>query len=260
MTNFANIAPNATYKVMDTLQAAGADFVVDKRYLKIGNPAQIVCEYPLIVPGATTLTPSVDGTAQVTTLTPTAVANTTYTFSVQQWNPALNGGSFMFRQYSYTTAASGDTATTICNAFRTQLAADTAQGVIQITGSGSSTLIMTAVSGYWSFTVAINVSSSLLTQSTGTAAVESVGTTADLALQGIVVTGTNYTTWNIVYGYRGSNVNTLQDFRQSVYTVYINEDATNYAAALAKIKDLMTNTGPGSSTAANPETLALLDS
>jgi hypothetical protein len=75
-----------------------------------------------------------DGTAQVSTLTPTAANSTSYSVSC-----FVNG-----RQYTFTTVSdSTATATEICDALRTLMAAD-ATFTAQIVATGTTTLIMTS--------------------------------------------------------------------------------------------------------------------
>ncbi len=77
-----------------------------------------------------------DGTAQVTTMTPTAVSSTEYELVVD--------GRF----YGYTSDASA-TATEICDGLRAAIAADTGATVA---GTGTSTLILTALVAGTAFT------------------------------------------------------------------------------------------------------------
>lgn len=81
----------------------------------------------------------VTGIAGVVTITPTAANSTEYSMVVTY--TSTKDGSIQTFPLFYTTAASGDTATTICNAFRTQLG-DAAN--INFVASGTTTLILTA--------------------------------------------------------------------------------------------------------------------
>ncbi len=75
-----------------------------------------------------------DGTAQVSTLTPTAANSTSYSVAV-----FVNG-----RQYTFTTVSDGSaTATEICDALRVLMAAD-ATFTAQIVATGTATLILTS--------------------------------------------------------------------------------------------------------------------
>lgn len=76
-----------------------------------------------------------DGVAQVTTVTPTAANSTLYTLNV-----FVDGKLFSFQVTSDASA----TATEICDAFRTAMAADSAFTAL-VTGSGTATLILTGV-------------------------------------------------------------------------------------------------------------------
>lgn len=84
-----------------------------------------------------------DGTARVETVTPTAVNDQQYALRIDV--DADGNGDFE----SYTIAALGDasaTATEICDAYRTQLAAITALSGV-VTGTGTATLILTGAAG-----------------------------------------------------------------------------------------------------------------
>lgn len=75
-------------------------------------------------------------------VTPTAANSTEFTIVLEQYVPSL--GINVTRPLTYVTASSGDTATTICNAWRTQLLA---YDDIQVTGTGTATLILTGSTG-----------------------------------------------------------------------------------------------------------------
>ncbi len=97
-------------------------------------------------------------TVQVWVLTPTAANSTTYTFVISQFNALV--GRIVQRELTYVSLPTGDTATTIANAFRSQLL--TLQDV-QVVGSGTSTLILTAAAGVNCslFTVVVGTPSNL---------------------------------------------------------------------------------------------------
>ncbi len=132
-----------TTSVLNTIQASNADIVVSAGNLAItGCPTM---NYNGIL--SMTLYGSLVGQPQVTTVTFTAANSTTYTLQITQFNKSV--GRIISVPLTYTTASTGDTATTISAAFRAQLLAQTG---LQITGSGSSTFIMTANAGYELFT------------------------------------------------------------------------------------------------------------
>lgn len=85
-------------------------------------------------------------TAEVYTLTPTAVDSTLYRFFIQAKNfftdAIVASGIVEF------TSGVGTTATLICDGLRTSLADDNDQLDAYVTGSGTATLILTAAAGY----------------------------------------------------------------------------------------------------------------
>lgn len=87
---------------------------------------------------------------QVVTLTPVAAASSTYQFTITQQNN--DTGQLVQIPFSYVSLASGDTATTIGNAFRTLIGL---QPSLKITASGTTTLILTAQTGSPNFSVSI---------------------------------------------------------------------------------------------------------
>lgn len=130
--------------------------------------------------------------------TPTAANSTTYSFVIQQWNAAA--GRLVNVTFTYQTQPSGDTATTICAAFRAQLLNQTS---VQVTGSGTATLILTANAGYPLFTVTNGqpTTSTITANQTSVAIVSStdatpivVTTAASTYVVGMVVTIAGHTT------------------------------------------------------------------
>lgn len=149
-----------TTSVLNSVAGVG-DISVSDRILSItGCPSM---EYPLIKSAGTGLVMSLLATPQIWVVTPTNAANTTYTLRIEQYVPSA--GHIITRVLSYTTPSSGSTATTICDFLRLQLAAYTD---IEITGSGTATLILTASSDSPLFTVT-NTSSATMTIASGMA-------------------------------------------------------------------------------------------
>ncbi len=165
-----------TSSVLNTFLAANADIVVAAGNLSITGCPTI--NYNGIL--SMTLAGSLVGQAQVTIVTPTAANSTTYTLQVVQFNKAI--GRNVSVPLTYTTASSGDTATTICNALRAQLLAQTG---LQITGSGSATFILTGNAGYELFTVT-NIGPATTT----------VDTTTGMALTPTIASNTTVTSAN----------------------------------------------------------------
>jgi hypothetical protein len=175
-------------------------------------------------------------TLQVTTVTPAAfVAGNVYQLTIGQM---IRGGVVNTVNVEYT-AAAGDTVTTICDALRSIIATLTAAGQIQVTGSGTATLVLTAVTGYPVF-VASTISN--LTAVTGTPGVAAIGKGADLLAQGfesisaVPVAGTNYDLVIINYSNEVNDLNTIARTQVAQLFVYYNESAgaplTAFLAAL----------------------------
>jgi len=230
--------PNSGYVVLNTIQSAGADLVLDGGVLSLGNPAVKICNWKdITIPTRVQL--AVAETPQVTTITPTAANSSTYQFLIQQWNPVTR--MTMTRLYTYTTAASGDTATTIGDAFRSRINSDTGYGQLQINATGTTTLILTAVAGYAVFTVSVIQAGGGFSVAATTPGVAAVGTTAALALQGItenISAAASYTQITINSNTKtGANVGNPVGPGQSLL-VLLNEGASNYAALVAKFNYL----------------------
>ena len=224
--------PNSTYLILDGADAASASVSLVAGVLSVGNPLQVLCKYNAITKAS--ITTAVAEVLQVTTLTPVAAANSVYTIMIQQYN--FSTGRTYTAQYTYTTAAAGDTATTIGDAFRSQINNDQN---IKIAATGTTTLILTAEAGFPVFTVTILSVGGGLTQATGTPGVVAVGTPAALALQGIIVSTTDdYTTCHIEYSpVSGQNIKDGVGVA-SVIDIYVNEtDDTGFVTDLTTYLD-----------------------
>jgi hypothetical protein len=246
--------PNYRVIVLDAVQAGGADWVLDNGVFSIGNPLTALCHYRDIVKSK--ITAPVAEQLQVTTLTPTAAANSVYEITIQQYNP--NSGTYWTQSWSYTTAASGDDATSISTYFRTAVNAATAAGVLKIAATGTSTLILTALTGYAKFTVVINRTGGGFTQSTGTAGIAAVGTVAALALQGITVTAGPYTQVAIEYNPIGGYDNTDPNRLNSNVLILVNGADGDAAALVTKMRYTLDGREISVSGPANPEAISTL--
>jgi len=220
--------PNKTYIVADVYtatswaMAAGVITWSDP----LATQGQVITKYNAITKAS--ITAAVAETLQVTTLTPVAANNSVYQFIIQQYN--FSTGKTYTGTYTYTTAASGDTATTIGDAFRSQINNDQN---IKIAATGTTTLVLTAEAGFPVFTVTILQVGGGLTQVTGTPGVVAKGTTAALALQGIA--GNTYTTVHIEYSpVTGMNIKDGVSVA-SVLDLYLEDGEADYAAVLAAI-------------------------
>jgi len=122
--------------VLNTVTALGADLNVstDGNTYITGIPEAI----PTYGINNVVINTPVAAVAGVVTVTPTAAASSTYAITVSGWD--TTSGSPISIPLSYPTAASGDTATTICDAWRAQLAL---VRNFSVTATGTATLILT---------------------------------------------------------------------------------------------------------------------
>ncbi len=122
--------------VLNTVTALGADLNISTdgfTYIKgveSAIPTASISSVNIISP--------VSAVAGVVTVTPTAANSTLYKITVNGYN--VSSGIEQTVVLSYTTASSGDSSTTICNAFRAQLAKVSGFSVV---GSGTATLVLT---------------------------------------------------------------------------------------------------------------------
>ncbi len=152
-----------TWSILSTIQASAADLSVANHQLSITGCPTV--DTRTMQNWGDGLNSSLTEVAQITTVTVTAANSTIYNLYVSQWVPSL--GKMVYGYLTYESAVSGDTATTICNALRTSLSAQTQ---LKITGSGTSTLILTGQTGEPLFTIT-NISPVTTTQSSAQAGV-----------------------------------------------------------------------------------------
>lgn len=246
-----SIQPNEQYIVLDTIQALAADLSVANGVYKVGNPLETVCTFKDIV--SAKIQAPVAEVLQVTTLTPVAAANSTYAFYITQYNPVSGGMDDWF--FSYTSAASGDTATTICDQFRTAINADS---TIHIAATGAGTLILTAEAGYPIFYVGLTSVGGGLSQSTGTAGVSAINTLAMLQAQGFSgLTGSTYTTIQLIVNQKTGTLLKNQETQTQVWDILISQGATNRAALVTAFTETLGNLVIGAA-AASIENAALV--
>jgi len=239
-----------------TVQAVAADAVVNNHILTVTNGVPM----DMRKIESAQLLAAVAETRGVVTVTPTNAASSDFSLVVKQ----LVNGVQKQVQLSVITAASGSSATTICNEWRSQLSA---QGsLLQVVGSGTSTFIITANAGY----PIISVSQISLTATAGTVAivnttagVQARGTYAALVAAGVptttpIVSGQSYTQF-VVTGAVGG-VNEVAGAIQQTSTtnvILINEGATNFAALNTRLGEIINGFPAGGSTYPNPEIVAL---
>lgn len=241
--------PNSQYLVINSTDVTATSWVLANGVISINS--QNVCKYNAVKKAS--VTAAVAETLQVTTLTPVAANNSVYQIMIQQYN--FTTGVTYTGMYTYTTAASGDTATTIGDAFRAQINNDQ---VLKIAATGTTTLILTAEAGFPVFTVTILQLGGGLTQTTGTAGVVAVGTTAALALKGITVpAGKSYTTVHLEYSpVTGMNIKDDVNL-YSVYDLYLDQ-ADAQTAALVTVITNNINGLDNAGLVANPEAIAII--
>lgn len=234
----------ATYSLLQSLAATAGDIVRGSGSVAITGCPTFNYELGL---SSLSRTVSVAQTLQVTTLTPTAAASSTYAFTIKQWDMVNN--KFLECSFRYNSLAAGDTATTIGNALRSEITACTNAGLLQITPSGTTTLILTAITRYPIFTVTITQVGGGLIQATGTAGVQSVNLAADVLLAyskaGLptpTLTGASYTSYTYRYGTPVSLENgNIQRSQQDIHTVFVdNTLGTNYTNFNGSMVELQT--------------------
>ncbi len=168
--------------------------------------------------------------AQVDTVTPSAVDNTTYTLAISGVNKQTNAP--YFRQYSVT-SGTGATATSIGDLFRTEINND---AYVNVTASGTTTLVLTADAGFPAFTTV--ESDANLSVALTTPAVIGRGLGSQISADypsGVyseisnIVAANEYTTVKIDYedvSAYGEN-NTLGNSYKSL-VIFVNQAATNF--------------------------------
>lgn len=247
-----SIQPNEQYIVFSTVQALAADLSLVNGTIKLGNPLETICKYKDIV--SAKITAPVAETLQVTTLTAVAAANSTYSFYIWQLDPA--NGNMRSWNYSYETPASGATATTIGDFFRTAINADT---TIHIAATGTTTLILTAEAGYPIFYVGITETGGGFSYVTGTPGVAAINTAAQLTTLGFpnLTAGTTYTTVQLNVAQPTGYLLKNQETQAQVWDVLILQSATNRAAFVTALTEMLGNLIIGG-TDASIEGLALV--
>jgi hypothetical protein len=236
---------NSLLGVAGPLQAAGADVVVNNHFLTVtGCPSMDFRK----IESTTGFLASIAEVLTQYTVTPTVVSNnTTYTISIQQFVPAL--GRIVDRQLTYTTQSTGDTATTICNALRAQL---TTLSDLQITGSGTTTLILTGKAGSPVFSVVNNqpITNTIVLNVAGNF---SRGTYNDLVRVGVVGAAPGQVYSQVTFDWiqiGAGETNGMPNLSRTRHTLYVNQAAVNFGAFSTALTNALT-------AVANPELLAV---
>lgn len=213
-------------KVLDTIQALGADAAFSGGNLILtGFPAFSLKQIVNVQKYTYTA-----GVAQVTTGTPTAADSTTYQIVIE--TSSIFDSTPKLFTFILEDSGTGATATTICDAFRAQINANTD---IPITASGTTTLVLTADSPYFTFTV-VNSGPGVIAFVTGTPGVVGIGAGALLGLDeigqiaGFTTSSTGTYTYYMITVRDNDNKNTgqLNDLNQQLYVLYVKSDATNF--------------------------------
>jgi hypothetical protein len=195
---------------------------------------------------------SVTEVPAVWTITPSVGNNTFYQLVINQFVPAIGGT--ITHTLSYTSDSTA-TATEICDALRAELKLYTD---LNIVGSGTTTLVLTAEAGSPLFTVTSSVGSLLGVVNT-TPGVASKGKYADLVAKGFTggVSGASYSTLKLDFlvtppaeGVGGIS------FSSRTHYVFINEADGDYAAFSTKLGELLGALVPAT-TDANPEAVSV---
>jgi len=244
--------------VLNTVTALGADLDVNANgntfitNLGFGIPTRSIIDITSQDP--------VTAVAGVVTVTPTAANSAIYSIVINGWD--TTSGAQRAVKLVYTTSSSGDTATTICDAWRTALATQTGFSVV---GTGTATLIITGATTvanggtpYVTFSVGSTASSVSSASASGsavtiganisatrtTASVDGFGTTA--ALQQLYppnsnASGTNYaqisnltsastyTQWLITYTTPDVSFDSANTTNLCQVVVLVKSGVTNFA-------------------------------
>lgn len=235
---------NYSASVLSTIQAAAADISLTNNVLSITGCPDMDIRQITSVPSKAVA--PVAETVGVQTITFTAVASTVYEFTVSQWVQSLNREVIV--PFRYTSLASGDTATTIGDAFRSIIGLN--DGGLSITASGGATLILTAGAGSPIFRILEN--SANIAVANTTPGVVGIGTYSYinnfLDSVGIVPTGTlasghTYSTTTFVFNHQDGDSNKSITSSVNQHTLYADVAASNYAAFLIALVTTITEAG-----------------
>ncbi len=251
-----------SYSFLETI-AGAADVVLNNHKLSItGCPAMDYRQIAPISDPSIHLYAPVAEVLQVQVVTPTASSPPVGTVYEIQISQAIAGGQLIVFNLIYTAQATTDTATTVCNAWRAQLALSP----LNITGSGTTTLILTAETGSPVFLVNVLGNSLISAASASPAGVWAKGTTAALTAIGIPAadptngivgwtSGHTYATIAFTYisddGITGGNAVKGWN-KHTLYAYYSESDYAAFAAQLQLAIGALTSGGD-----ADPEAVAV---
>lgn len=218
------------YNVLSSLSAAAADISFSNNKLSITGAPSFD---PRLVQSTSGVVVTVAEVAQVDTLTITAANSTYYRISLVQ---TLSTGVVLSQSFDYTSLASGDTATTIGDVFRSMINASN----FEIVASGTTTLVLTANAGNPVFTSSKVGSTGTIAIVLTTAGVYAVNTYASLVANGVaaadLTVGATYTSITFNYANIDGSVDKITDSSVNQWTVYAQDGITNLAAYVAKLK------------------------
>lgn len=234
--------------------SAATDIVTSGGFVRIATPTDTAVPAIYYPTGSSTLTAAVAETAAVGTAVFVSTASTYYKFIISQLNTIT--GNIEDHTVEYTSGAS-TSAAIIAAALNAAILASSnlKSGSLFVTSSGASTTItITAVTGHAVFTM---TGVSNITCTLGTPGVYPIGTAAQVAavpnITGTAVSGHIYNTLVFQGFAKTSNLLTTNGTTAFTQTLYLDQNATNYAAFLTAITRTLNGLQIGSSTLADPE-------
>lgn len=239
---------NNTYSILSTIAAVAADISLSNHVLSItGCPAM---DFRTLEAIGGYITPVAE-TRGVLTFTNTGANSTAYKGRVTQYIPSI--GQLSIVDFGTTSPASGSTTTTVSTSLKADL---NARLNLKIAATGTTTTIITASAGSPIITgTAISGGTFAIT----TPGVASVGTYADLVAAGVTGATAGKTYNQITFVYKSPIADLLGEARvtNNSHTLYVQSDATNYAAFNTRMAELLSSFPAGGSTYSDSEALAL---
>lgn len=239
---------NRTYSILSTIQATHADIVLSNHTLSITGCPDM--DFRTLKTNTGYVTPVAE-TAGVLTFTNTGANSTTYKGRVTQYIPAIGGLAIV--DFGTTSPASGSTTTTVSTALKADL---NARLNLNIAATGTTTTVITADAGSPIITgTAIAGGTFAIT----TPGVKSVGTYSDLVAAGVTgaTAGKTYNQITFIYESPAAEILGTKTTNISSHTLYVQSDATNFAAFNAYMVEVLGAFPAGGSTYPDPEALAL---
>jgi len=202
------------------------------------------------------------GTPGVYTVTPSATIVGTHNLAISQFVKALGKVVTVTLQY---TAIATDNATSICNAWRAQLAAG--NWGLSLVASGTATLVLTTTAPN-NFLSVTSTGTNAATTVVSPSPVARVGNGSDLSITALgdllgttaIVTTNNYAAYEFVYGSTQEKSTAGENALQiSKHILLVNTGDANFAAFSSGVNSLNQILAALSTTnVANPETVSVL--